>query len=206
MGHVIALNNFAEPRLRLYRTGFGVLCALVVMFLFSCAGAPPNRNISKSDTHYKLGLSHTSKGELNDAYVEFQKAITLNPEHKEALDSLGYVSARFQKYDEAESYYKRAIAIDPNYSETMNNLGVLYLETEKWDDAIMYFEMALNNPVYRTPARAYSNLGYAYIQKEDYESAQDAIDVALTRSPEYPFAIYAQGLIYVKKHTMIFQR
>jgi tetratricopeptide (TPR) repeat protein len=147
-----------------------------------------------------MGYAHLEKGNLNDAYIEFQKAIDLNPKNKTALNYLGLISASFEKYDEAISYYKRAIKADPDYSDAMNNLGVTYTAMGQWDEAIKYFRAALKNPIYRTPSWAYSNLGYAYYMKGDYASANKALDEAILRNPVSPKAIFIRGLIHVRLH------
>ncbi len=74
------------------------------------------------------------------------------------------------------------------------------METENWDEAIKYFTMAVDNPLYLTPERAYSNLAVAFLNKEDYESAEDAVNAALTRVPDDPRATYVRGLIYTEMH------
>lgn len=177
---------------------FSLICYLIIpsLFFYSCA-TMDKETINKAEAHYKLGVSYMSKGELNDAYIEFQKAININPEHREALNSLGLISTRFKKYDDAISYYNKAIAIDPKYSEAMNNLGVTYLELERFDDAIRYFKMAVENPLYLTPERAYSNMAFAYYRKGDYKSADNSINEAIIRSPNFSYALYVRGLIRV---------
>lgn len=173
---------------------------LLALFITSCASAPKESDINRAEAHFTLGLSNIARGDLNDAYIEFQKAIKLNPVHKEALNYLGYITARFKKYDEAVVFYERAIAIDRQYSDAMNNLGVLYLETENWDEAVKYFTMALDNTMYLAPETAYSNLGFALLKKGDYERAADAVNNALTRVPDYPHAIFVRGLLFVELH------
>lgn len=197
MENIIYPKKLPLPRLSTYSAFCSVL---FVLLLFSCVTSPANRGEYEFDTHYKFGLAYMSKGDLSKAYIEFQKAIKLDPKHKESLNYLGHISVRFNKYDEAESYYKRAISVDRHYSEALNNLGGLYLQTEDWDEAVRYFEMALENPVYSTPEIAYSNLGFAFLKKEDYIRSQDAINSALIRRPDYSVAIYVQGLIFTKLH------
>jgi len=153
--------------------------------------------LNRAEAHYKIGVSYMSKEDLNDAFIEFQKTININPRHKEALNALGLISARFKKYNDAISYYNRAISLDPGYSEALNNLGVTYLELQRWDDAIRHFKMATDNPLYLTPEKAYSNMAFAYYKKGDYKDAQEAVREALTRSPNFPYALYVQGLIDV---------
>jgi type IV pilus biogenesis/stability protein PilW len=172
---------------------------LIVSFLvfYACATTSKTELLKKAEAHYKLGVSYMLKDQLNDAFIEFQKAIKLVPEHKESYNSLGYISTRFKKYEEAISYYKKALSIDPRYSEAMNNLGVTYSEMGKWDEAIRYFKKALENPFYQTPERAYTNMAFAYYKKGDYRHAEEAVNEALTRFPDFPMARYIHGLLNV---------
>jgi type IV pilus biogenesis/stability protein PilW len=176
---------------------YTLLCVAFIMLLSACATTTKSDNIKKAEAHFKIGVSHLSKNDLKQAFIELQKAIKLDPEQKESLNYLGYISTRFKKYDEAIAYYKKAIAVAPDYSEALNNLGVTYLEMEEWDEAIDYFKMALDNPIYSTPEKAYSSTGFAYYKKQDYQKAGEAIQEALKRDPDFPYAIYIQGLLYI---------
>jgi type IV pilus biogenesis/stability protein PilW len=175
--------------------GILLLCCL---FLFSCSTDPTIENIKKAESLNKRGASFLSNGELNKAFVEFQKALKVNPENTETLNFLGYISTRYGKYEEAVSYYRKAVAIDPNYSEAVNNLGIAYAELEQWDRAVQQFNTALKDPTYRTPDRAYSNLGFAYYMKGDYREAEKALKEALVRNPVSARAMYVLGLVYIK--------
>jgi len=176
------------------------LCSVfaLLLFLTGCATTPDYNDIRQAAAHVKLGNSYLNEGQLSEAFVEFQKAVRLDPGNKESYNYLGFISARYKKYDEAIKYYKEAISIDPDYSEALNNLGVVYVETGDWDEAIKCFKAALKNPVYRTPAWAYSNMGYAYYKKGDYKNAEKAVKEALIRNPIFPSALYILGLVYVK--------
>jgi len=177
-----------------------VLCPLFLFLLLTaCATTPNKEDTITAEAHFKLGVSYISKGELTEASIEFQKALNLNPKHKESLHALGFINTRFGKYDEAISYYKQAISIDPKYSEAMNSLGVAYMETEKLDEALKYFNMALDNPFYSTPEKPYSNIGLVYYRKGDYRGAEDAVKKATIRNPNFPVAMYIQGLLYLQE-------
>ncbi|MBI4682007.1 MAG: tetratricopeptide repeat protein [Nitrospirae bacterium] len=179
---------------------FAVYSLISVLLIISCASVPNSEDIKKAETLNKIGYSYLDNGQVNEAFIEFQKALALNPHNKEALYNLGYISSIFKKFPEAISYYKRALSIDPAYSEAINNLGVLYSETGNWDEAIKYFKAALDNAVYLTPAWAYSNLSYAYYKKGDYLNAENAVKDALLRNPVSPKAVYILGLIYLETH------
>lgn len=180
--------------------GTRIICILFfVLSLFSCATMTNPIDIKNAEAHNKLGISNLNEGHLNEAFVEFQKAIKLDPENKESLNYLGYVSARFYKYDDAIAYYMRAISVDPEYSEAMNNLGVVYLDIENWDKAIEYFKAALNNKVYSTPEKAFTSMGYAYYKKGELTYAEEALKEALIRNQAFPLAMYTLGMVYLDR-------
>jgi len=177
---------------------FIILCSACVILFFSACATVDTENIKQAETHNKMGASYISDGKINEAYTEFQKAILLDPKNKESLNQLGYLSARFKKYDDAISYYRRAIASDPGYSDARNNLGVVYLELENWDEAIKSFNSTLNNPLYQSPERALTNMGYAYYRKGEYSKAEKYLKEATLRNPVFPIAYYTLGLVYVE--------
>jgi Tfp pilus assembly protein PilF len=190
---VLNKNNSGIPLL--------VLCSLFfVLFFSACATTEGPKDTKKSEAFTKLGYAYLKNEQLNEAFIEFQKSIELNPSNKEALYYLGYISTKFNKHDEAIAYYNRAISIDPKYSDAKNALGVAYAELEKWDEAIIHFKDALSSPVYRTPAQAYSNMGYAYYMKGEYSKAEKSLKDAIMRNPTSHRSIYWLGLVYVKAH------
>ena len=178
-----------------------ILCTLLVapcisLVLFSCSTTPDAQSLAQAEAHNTLAYSYLNNGKLNNAFVELQKAIQFDPENKETLNYLGYISMRFKKYDEAVSYYQKSIAIDPQYSDARNNLGVAYMEMDQWDEAIEQFEAALENPTYRTPEKAYTNMGYAYFKTGDFLNAETVLKKAETRNPTFTFSMYMLGLVY----------
>lgn len=194
-----ANHNFADLLFHLLLKSICIICISSVALISSgCASTPNPDDIRKSEAYNKLGSSYLQNGQLSESFIEFQKAIKLDPENKETLNYLGYISFRYKKYDESISYYKRAISADPDYAEALNNLGVTYAELENWDEAIKYFKKALSNPTYSTPERAHSNMGYSYYMKSDYLKAEKALNEALMRNPVFPRAMYILGLVYTK--------
>ncbi len=171
---------------------------LLTISVISCATTSNPEDLNKSDVHNRIAESYLNKRQFNEAFVELQKALKLKPDNKETLNYLGYVSTQFSKYDDAIAYYKRAISADPDYSEAHNNLGVTYAEIEDWDNAIESFQSALQNPVYSTPARAYSNMGYVYFKQGEFEKAEKSFKDSLIRNPVSPRTLYLLGLVHIE--------
>lgn len=186
------------PLTLMQRLFFTLFALYLLLLLSSCASTPTSENIRNAEAFSQLGYSYLNDGHLNEAFVEFQKAVALNPRNKEALSYLGLISTQFKKYDEAISYFKRAIFIDPNYADAINNLGVTYVEMGNFDEGITQFKAALRNPLYSTPAQAYLNMGYAYYKKGDFVNAENALRDALIRNPVSPAALYTLGLVYLE--------
>ncbi|MBI5027182.1 MAG: tetratricopeptide repeat protein [Nitrospirae bacterium] len=178
-----------------------MLCLLFTVYclLFTgCVTTPSVEKIQMAQVHYKLGLAYLTEDRIQEAFVEFQKSIALNPEDKESLNALGLIYTKLEKYSDAISSYRKAIMVDSKFSEAHNNLGVTYTKLEQWDEAIKSFQLALKNPLYATPDTAYSNMGLALYKKGEYLKAMESTKEALKRSPNFHYPLYVLGLIYVK--------
>src|SRR4030042_5235601 len=141
-----------------------------IFFLCSCATAGLE-NIEKANAHYQLVVSYLNEDKMQMAYVEFQKAIELDPNNKDVLNALGLIYLRFDDLPKAKDSFLKAVSIDPYFSEAYNNLGGTYGKLGTWSDAVDLFKTALKNPIYTSPERAYWNLGKAYYRLHRFEEA-----------------------------------
>jgi type IV pilus biogenesis/stability protein PilW len=180
--------------------GFFVRVTLATFFLVllgGCAGMSVDRQ-KEADYHYSLGGAAMGEGDLQRAYVEFQKGLQLDPHHKHILNSLGLVYLQFGEYGKAREYFQKAIAEDPEFSDAYNNLGVTYTKSGEWQKAIESFKNALRNPVYKTAERAYYNIGMAYYRLNDLDASIEALRDSAKRSPIFPAPYYGLALVYNK--------
>src|SRR4029077_3859455 len=93
--------------------------------------------------HYSLGVTLFQKGQLDEAVVQYQKALEIDPNYAEAHNNLG--AALFQKgqLDEAVVEYQKALEIDPNFVEAHSNLGAALFQKGQRDEGIAQFQEAL---------------------------------------------------------------
>jgi len=107
--------------------------------------------------HNQLGLKYLSEGRLNLASVEFQAAISQNPDFAEALNNLGVVRGRQGRSEESERLLRQAVESDPHYAEAYVNLGLLLMREQRLVEAKGEIKRALRiSPDYPP---AYSALG-----------------------------------------------
>ena len=166
-------------RFRSMVTGLALLLGCFGMAVTGCTSAD---KIQKSKGYYQEGLANLEV-DRQQSFVSFQKAIKLNPNHKEAHYSIGHLYALQAKYSQAEEELRDALRVDPDYSEAHNYLGQVLERQNRWTEAIQEYRRALNNPLYGTPDLARFNLGRALVHEGDLEGATQAYEDALLISP-----------------------
>ncbi len=152
----------------LCRKGFVGAC--VVMSLFGCVTEASLKKKSEAQGHYQLGQSYV-QNDLQKAIVAFERAIDIDPNHRNAHLELGIIYGQRGHLNVGEEHYKQAIRIDADYSEAHNNLGTVYARQARWEEAIKEYRKALENPMYPWPDSAYYNLARALSQVGKYDEA-----------------------------------
>lgn len=147
--------------------------------------------------HFNLGVAYFDQGKLDEATVEYKRALVIKPDYAEAYDGLGAAYFRFGKVDEAIVEYKRALVIKPDYAEAHDLLGVAYANKGNLREAIIEHKQSLTiNPLY---AVGFNNLGLAYAKKGNLDEAIISYKKALAINPHLQPTDYNLGLVYYKK-------
>jgi len=81
--------------------------------------------------------------DLNLAYENFKKAVSLDPEFALAFKSLGMAARESGKPDEAVASWEKALALRPNDDFVAKNLGLAYLEKGEKAKALELFNRYL---------------------------------------------------------------
>jgi type IV pilus assembly protein PilF len=173
---------------------------LLIVFLTSCVTAKTSEDIKNAGAHYQLGLSYYNEDKIQPAYIEFQKALELNPKDKDVLNAIGIIYLlKFEDPPKAVEYFKKAIEVDPNFSEVYNNLGFAYEKAGRFNDAIDSYKKAISNPMYQNSQKAYNSLGRVYYRLGRYDEAIEAYKEALRRVNDFYPSYYGLALCYNAK-------
>lgn len=97
-------------------------------------------------------LNYANKGfvlfELNkfdEALVEYEHAIRLNPNNASYYNNKGFVLFNFNKYEEAKQAYEKAISLNPlNFSYLLNKAKVLF-EVKDYENALKDYLTCVHN-------------------------------------------------------------
>ena len=177
------------------RGGIWIVVSLIIIF-FSAATFHRNRVwespltlwgdvVMKSPKngrgHNQLGVAYRDQGLMEDAFREYQKALSLEPEMAEAHANLGVIYGTFGNYNEAINEFRISLKYAPKRLEPRNNLGLAYLRTGRIDEAIETFEAIIKANEYM--ADAHYNLGIAYRTKGLKDKAIKAFEKVLELNP-----------------------
>ncbi|MBF0319101.1 MAG: tetratricopeptide repeat protein [Nitrospirae bacterium] len=145
---------------------------------------------------YALGVSKMRENDYQGAFVEFKKALEINPNDKESLNALGMVYSRFGDNKNAKESFQKAISVDKNFSDAYNNLGITCASMGQWAESIEAFRNALKNPLYATPDKSYQNLGFSLYRTGKYDEAITAFKDSLARNQTNTGSYYGIALCH----------
>ncbi|WP_212637718.1 tetratricopeptide repeat protein [Desulfocicer vacuolatum] len=144
-----------------------------------------------------LGEAYMAQGNYIAALKELLNAEKMMPHDPFLQYDLGLVYMAREKYNLAEIHLKKAIEMKKNYTAAMNSLGVVFMRQKKWDAAIAQFQKTSGNLLYATPHYPLSNMGWAYLGKNDYMRAETSFKKALRSKPDFINAIHGLATTYL---------
>jgi type IV pilus assembly protein PilF len=133
--------------------------------------------------HTSLAAMYYAGREYAVALEEANTALRDDSSYVPALNVLGLTYMELGQDAAAQQAFDKAISINPSDSDTRNNYGWFLCRTKHEDEAIKQFMLALRNPLYRTPEKAYTNAGDCARNKGDLKAAEDYYTQALQIRP-----------------------
>ncbi len=184
-----------EPGLRpeaLYLSAVAALMDKRVDVALTCAHAAVEASSQVARYRFVLGRALKAAGDRTGAAAAYRRAIALQPDHAEAMVSLGIVLKDQERFDEAIALYEQALAIDPRLAAAhANRAHALALRAEQRaragidqapDDELLEAQgravaLDLKNP------QLHRNYGVLLLQARRHAEAVAAFNTALTLDP-----------------------
>jgi len=159
---------------------------------FSGAKHRHENNQTLSESYYSLGYDYHTKGQIDKAISNYQKALQLNSTHALALYNLGTALHGKNSIDDAASYYQKALQLNPNIVGAYYNLGTILQNKNQLDEAVLCFQKAIQlNPQSIDP---YISTGNVLQAKGLIGEAISYFQKALLLSPDNAYANYNLSL------------
>ena len=116
---------------------------IALMFLVNKETGPVNSKNYFGVSYNNLGAVYADRGNLDEAIVNFKKAIELNSDYAQGHYNLG--TAYYQKgmKDEAITAYRLALTINPDYAKVYKNLAIHYYLSGDFKQARQHYLKAL---------------------------------------------------------------
>jgi tetratricopeptide (TPR) repeat protein len=90
----------------------------------------------------KLGIAFHHVHALDQAKMDYQQALILQPKYGEAMNNLGAVYYAEKDYKHAEKLYRRALKLMANRATTYSNLGTAYFAEGKFKQGTEAYQAA----------------------------------------------------------------
>jgi tetratricopeptide (TPR) repeat protein len=129
------------------------------------------------------GLCLLNLGKPDEALYYIDKSIALNPEGFMAYYLKAFYYLGKEDVEKAENFFKISIKNRINNGDAHAELGSIYLEKGLSSMAIDSYLKALEFG--NTQARTFTNLGVAYINNQNYETALNYLNAAINKDPSY---------------------
>lgn len=131
---------------------------------------------------FNLGATYDKLGRFPDVVREMEAVLTLNPNHADALNYLGYSYAdRGIKGEDAVALTRRAVSLKPDNGAYVDSLGWALFKVGRVDEALRELKRAVelvnDDPV------IFEHLGEIYLTQQRREKAQQAWIRSLALDP-----------------------
>jgi len=135
---------------------------------------------------YNYGDALSKKSRLDEAIVQFRKALRISPNEPDVYNNIGAALKEMGNIKEAIENWRKALALDPRHQKAHINMGLAMSELRSYEQAIYHFQEALRaKPDW---PEAHYNLGGVYLRQGRFDLAALQCVEALRLKPDYLIA------------------
>ena len=140
-------------------------------------------------THMLLAVVHHYLGEQDEAEIEAQRALVLDPTHPETLGNLGDFLRRSGRPAEAIKLLNKAIRLDPYYPpDYLAWLGHSYFDLGEYEEAIRVLDEGVAQQPDYLPFHLFLAQSYATLDRQ--EEAKSQVAEVLRLNPAFTVSKY----------------
>ena len=151
----------------------------------------------KADGYERLGDDYVRQGHLEMAFIQYDKALRLDPNQNGIRNKVGRLFLRRGMNDEAMKELDNILENDPENAFAYEGKGISFLARGELDKAIENFRQAIN---YDPKSwQAYTFLGIIYDRQERFEEAINEYNKAINITPNSSILYNNIGISYFLK-------
>ena len=163
-----------------------------------------NKYKDNSICYYRLGFAYKENKDFDNAIINFNKAIELNPYNSKYKDEIRNISNvemlkgkdayDLKDYQMALDYFNKALEYDPSNSAAMFRIGNIYYAIKEYKKAanVLQGGLKINNRNYKVLYM----VGKCYVAMNEYEKALDFFDKTIEVKSNYMNAYFEKAKLY----------
>ncbi len=143
------------------------------------------------------GFYYVKRDNKEAAYIEFKKALEIDPKNKAALDNIVNLFLLEKKYEEAIPYLKRSIDLNPGDIAKRKNLAEIYATNKLYNEAISEYVLLIQvDPSKKV--EYLDKIGKIFTVQNDLGKAILAYKEAIVTDPARPALYNNLGTLYAQ--------
>jgi len=145
----------------------------------------------------RLGDTYLLQGKINMAYLQYDKALRLEPKQARTRYKVGLLFLRRGLADEALKEFQAILQHDATFALAYEGMGQVLLKKANYEDAEKHFRhaLALSPELWQ----CHNFLGILYDRQQRYDAAIAEYRAALAMKPEDSFLLNNLGMSYYLK-------
>ena len=177
----------------------GAAIPMSLFLILGLAGCVTTQSPRLTDTHAQadaaadntqLALAYMQQGNLSRAKEKLDRALQEDRSNPNVHSVYAQFYERINDQKKAESEFREAMRLAPGDPGQLNFYGVYLCNQHRVDEGVTKMLQVANNPLYRTPEVAYTNVGVCLLTAHRDEEAESAFRRALAVRPEFAEAAY----------------
>ena len=134
------------------------------------------------ESHYKMAIAFSYKGEYENAIDQYNKTLEKEPENPETWKNLGLAYKYQNAYDKALDSFNKAISLKQDYALVYYHMANTYRMMGEAQNAMEMYQKTISiDPKY---VNAWLFLGYTQFEVKQYDEAIESMEKALELNPE----------------------
>jgi tetratricopeptide (TPR) repeat protein len=146
-----------------------------------------------AEAHFMRGMIHRSMGDIAQAKLDFQTSIEMDPELTDGWLILGSILEDEQN-PQALLYYKTATSLDEDNPRAYHALAYYYQNNGMIDQALEIYRRI--NDIDKNYEEAYLNAGLLFLEKQEYEKANEQFNILCSLEPQSAIGYYYRGISF----------
>lgn len=134
-----------------------------------------------ANLHFLMGLAKQKLTKNQEALLEYQKAVELDPQLGKAWQQMGFILTDRMDYKRAEQAFERALSIDPKAGASWEGLAQTYFSMQDQQKAEDAYKKLLE--IEKDNFHALYNLGQIEQRKNNLDAAKDYYQKAIDVNP-----------------------